>query len=258
MIQGIVGKVGGGKSLLSMSMMLQHFVEGGQNCSNIELNLDAVARYCWKRGRRFHDSQYRFVNMREDVLFHKQIMRGTRPGAVKVFIDEAHLFFPGSEYRALSKQFMELDAWLSQSRRGHVDVYFITQAWENLWGQLRRHAEFIYSCRDMRKINFPMVGQLAFLGLSWTRSCAQTDTSLETGRTKITKELTDCYSTLQCYDVGMSEWMEKTPIFEDNKASVNPIRRLFPMPKRKPPVVAAPDPEPEPASDPDLCESSSS
>lgn len=134
MIEGIVGKVGGGKTLLALTKMLSHFMAGGCVCSNIELDVDAVARYCGKWGKRFHARQYVFLDMRKDALFHRNLVRGVEGWHVHMYIDEAHLKFPTAEYRALSKQFLEIEAFVSQSRKVRVDIGIITPAWDNVWG----------------------------------------------------------------------------------------------------------------------------
>ena len=236
MIEGITGKVGSGKSLLALTEMLGHFVRGGGAGSNIELNLDAVAAFCWKRGHRFRDRQFRFIDLRRDCLFHRQIDRGSGALNVKVYIDEAHLFFPAAEYRELRKQFLEVESFVSQSRKVGVDLYLITQAWENIWGQLRRQAQFIIECRDMRVIKFPLVGQALgqFLGLSWTRKDAQTDEALDTGRTQIARDVTSCYSTKQVYDDLMAELVDIMPEFHPVAEPVGWLRRTFTRPPARP------------------------
>jgi hypothetical protein len=233
MIEGITGKVGSGKSLKAVVEMAAEFVAGGCCATNIELDRDAIARFCWKRGHRFRDDQYRFLDMRKDPCFHKNLPRGSSR-TIRVYIDEAHLFFPASEYRDLKKAFLEVEAFVSQSRKVKVDIWLITQAWENVWGQLRRQALFIYSCRDMRVVNFPVFGKIIgqMMGLTWARLDAATNAVLETGRTAIAKDICQLYATSQVYDDMMASLVGSMSLFEVERRPVGWFGRTF----RNPPA----------------------
>jgi hypothetical protein len=254
MIEGITGKVGGGKTLLALTKQLDHFMGGHCVATNIELDVDAVARYCWKRGKRFHERQYKFLDMRKDVLFHRQLFRGIESSHVHVYLDEAHLNFPAAEYRELRKQFLEIEAFVSQSRKMRVDMWLITQAWDNVWGQLRKQAQFIIECRDMRVISFPIFGKAlgSAMGLSWTRRCAATNQTLESGRTPIARDVVSCYSTMQVYDDMMAELLRVLPEFQPFTSRVGFMERVLhrgPILAVRDPVL--PPPLPDPVEDPD-------
>jgi hypothetical protein len=247
MITGITGKVGGGKTLLALTMMLDHFIKGGTCCTNIELDVDAVARYCWVRGRRFHARQYVFLDLRRNALFHRQVIRGIEGWHVLVFIDEAHLKFPAAEYRELRKQFLEIEAFVSQSRKVRIDLYFITQAWSNVWNQLTKQALFIIECRDMRSMKLPLFGFAlgGMLGLSWTKRDSATNVATESGRTKIARDVVQCYSTMQVYDDMMAELMEVLPECEPFVSRVGFFQRLL----HRGPVLAVRDASPAVTAD---------
>jgi len=231
MILGIVGKVGGGKSLLALTQMLDWFCQGGCVATNIELDLNAVARYCWSKGHRFDRSQYTLLDM-EDRRFQNQIMRGVKGSTVRVYIDEAHLFYSAEDFKQMDRAFDDVKRFVSQSRKVHVDIYLITQAWENLWGQFRRHAEFLYRCRDFRNVKFGIFGTLPswLMALKWSKCDEATGQVLETGSTPITKKITDCYSTAQVYDPMMRELVQRMKQFEPVKAKVGWLKRTFGKP----------------------------
>jgi len=235
MIEALTGKVGSGKTLKGTSDSLGHFIKGGCVCTNIEYDRDALARYCWKRGHRFKDSQYVELPMRKDPCFHRYMRQNVRGDlVVKVYIDEAHLFFSAGEYRDLKKEFGAVESFVSQSRRVGCDIYFITQAWENVWGQLRKQALFEVKCRDLRVIEFPMFGTAlgGLLGMSWTKVDCQSGAVLESGKTKLARDIFSCYNTMQAYDDAMAEIMATMPVFQRATEKVGLLRRIFGNPDR--------------------------
>jgi hypothetical protein len=239
MIYGITGKVGGGKTLYALSRMLDHFMKGGTCCTNIELDVDAIARYCWARGKRFNARQYVFLDMRRDPHFHRNIVLGIEGWHVLVFLDEAHLLFPAAEYRELRKLFLDIEAFVSQSRKVKVDIYLITQAWTNIWGQLTKQALFVIECRDMRVVQLPLFGKAlgGVIGLSWSMKDTATNVVLESGRTKIAKDVCSCYSTFQVYDDMMEHLMKTLPTCQPFEARVGFWQRFF----HRGPVLAVRD-----------------
>ncbi|BCU78892.1 hypothetical protein llg_36070 [Luteolibacter sp. LG18] len=172
----------------------------------------------------------------ENRRFHDQIKRGCKGHVFSVYIDEAHLFYSAEDFKNMDKEFNDVKAFVSQSRKVHVDLYLITQAWENLWGQMRRHAEFVYKCRDYRNVSFGIFGTLpawAGFALNWARCDAATDMVMSTGKTPITRYVTDCYSTSQVYDPMMKALLERMPQYEPVFSKVGFLERMF----RKPAII---------------------
>lgn len=235
MISALTGKVGSGKSLKFVSDSAEHFAKGGAVCANIHFDLDAVAKYCWKRGHRFRDKQFKFLPMAEDPCFHRHMMqaRGNDNLKVLVGIDEAHLFFPAAEYRNLRVEFLSVESFVSQSRRVNCDIVLITQAWDNIWTQLRKQALFEIRCRDFRVIQLPLFGDAlgSFMGLSWTRFDTAANTPLDKGKTKLSKEIFGLYSTMQPYNEEMAELMRTMPVFEGGVDKVGWLEKIFRRPK---------------------------
>jgi hypothetical protein len=236
-IEAITGKVGSGKTLKAVSDMAGHVFQGGCICTNVELDRDKLAHQCWRRGRRFHDSQYILLPMETDPCFHRYMRQAapTNRLNVQVYIDEAHLFFPASEYRDLKKSFLSVESFVSQSRRVRCDIFFITQAWDNVWGQLRKQALFVVDCRDFRVINLPMFGKSLgnAIGMKWSRKDAATGVVLETGGTALSKAVFDLYSTHQAYNEEMAEIMRTMAVFHEQHDRVPFFQRYF----SKPPVT---------------------
>lgn len=238
MIEAITGKVGSGKTLKAVTDMCNHVARGGCICTNVELDRDALARFCWGRRLRFRDSQYVELPMRSDPQFHLHMRQAqaTSKLNIQVYIDEAHLFFPAAEYQALRKQFLSVESFVSQSRRVRCDIWFITQAWDNVWGQLRKQALFEISCRDFRVLSLPLVGTAlgSSMGLKWTRKDAATGVALESGKTSLSPEILRCYSTHQPYNDEMAEIMRTMPVFEENTNRISYWQKLFHKPTREP------------------------
>jgi len=238
MIEALTGKVGSGKSLKFVTESFAHILKGGCVCTNIELDRDEIARQCWFKGHRFKDDQYIQLPMRTDPCFHNHMRQNVRGSNLKIMvgIDEAHLFFPASEYRDLKKAFLSVESFVSQSRRVGCDIVFITQAWDNVWGQLRKQALFEIKCRDIRVIQFPLIGDAlgGFLGLRWTRCDAATGTALETGKTPLSKQVFKLYSTLQPYNDEMEELMKSMPVFEQANGKVGFFERILKAPPKRP------------------------
>lgn len=231
MITGIVGKVGGGKSLLALAQMLEHMGHGGCVATNIDLDDDGCARYLWRRRRQLSRSQIVPLDLNKDIRFQKQIPRGTPLRNVRVFIDEAHLHYNADDHRELSAQFKDIKGFITQSRKARVDVCFITQAWDTLYMQFRKQALFLYKCRDFREINFPIFGKLPGMGLLWSKCCAATDQVLENGRTPLSKELFRCYSTTQVYDDTTAALFERMPQFVPRPNKISWLSSKFTKPK---------------------------
>lgn len=236
MIEAITGKVGSGKTLKAVSDMAAQFVRGGCVCTNLLLDRDAIAKYCWKRGTRFRDAQYIELPMDSDPVFHRYMRQAAPTGKlnIHVYIDEAHLFFPAAEYTRLRKEFLSVESFVSQSRRVRCDIWFITQAWDNVWGQLRKQALFEIACRDFRQVKLGIFGDAlgSVMGLKWTRLDCASGTALESGGTKLSSEIFTLYNTHQPYNEEMAEIMRTMEVFGEENQSVGFFRRLFGKPTR--------------------------
>ena len=197
-------------------MILQDFREGRRVETNIELNLDVIAAWLWrKEGLRLFADQYRYHNFEEQPDFHRHINRGERGNPVVVYIDEAQLYYNANDARELIKHVKDLISFLTQSRKFGVDIRFITQDESTVFGQFRKQALWKYHCRDLRGVSLGwLVGKCNFLGLRWKKiDLDGSGVVIETGKTKLNKKVFDMYETSQMYDQLAQDLMAAMPQF---------------------------------------------
>ncbi len=213
MISVVTGKIGSGKSLLVISKMLDHFEKGGLVLTNLALFPDAIRSEMKRRKTFFDDSQYRFLDLNEDVDFCCSLSRGTDELNVFVAIDEAHLFYNSAEHRTLDSKIKNLVSFLTQSRKFNIDIWFITQHPDTLYGQFKKQAQDLYYCVDLRRVVFPLFGSLASMGLQWIRKDFQSKTVQEKGKTPLSSHIFDCYDTKQTFDTHATDLKQSLPVF---------------------------------------------
>lgn len=236
MIEFIYGKIGGGKSLLATTMMREDFCNGLRVESNIAINTDYLARWMWrKRGLRFSSDQYRYHNFEEHPDFHNHIHRGSRERPVKVYVDEAQLYYNANDARELVKTMKELISFLTQSRRFGVDIVFITQDPTTVFGQFRKQALWGYECRDLRGVSLGwLVGNTSMLGLRWKKvDLGGSGQVLEKGKSKLDKHIFRLYDTTQFYDNFGQSLMDSMPVFtpqDTKKRKLSFLQRYFKKP----------------------------
>lgn len=205
MIYFVTGKIGGGKTLLMLTKILEHLAAGGCVHTNIALNERAVDEWMMrKRKRRLVDGQINWHDFEREPQFHRSIYWGVPELPVWVVVDEAQLYYNQAESAMLLKQYMDLISFLTQSRKACVDVWFVTQHDTTVWAQFRHQALFGYRCRDMRQVNLPFVGRLPGLGLSWVKYDVMSGEIMERGKTPLSKDLFGLYDTRQMYDSQMN------------------------------------------------------
>lgn len=218
MISVITGKIGGGKTLLALTQMLDHLAKGGCVISNVALHPDKVARHLLRtRGKKLLKDQLRHYDFEANPEFQGKIPWGIPSLPVLVVCDEAHLYYNAALAAKLTAQCMTLVSFLTQSRKASVDVVFITQDDKTLWTQFRNQALFGYRCRDMRSVNLPFVGKASFLGLNWVKFDVQSGEIMERGRTPLSPKLFGLYDTFQMYDSQMTELQKAAEIWDPAK-----------------------------------------
>lgn len=217
MIEFITGKIGGGKTLLATNFMIRDLELGRKVITNIELDLDEVTKFLWKKkGVRFHEKQYQYHNFEEHPDFHNHISRGLVVGEVVVYCDETQLYYNSDDARELVKTCKELRSFLTQSRRFNVDIRFITQEMSTVWMQLRKQALWYYDCRDLRGVSLSwLTGKTDMLGLRWKKiDLGGSGQTIEKGKTKLDKNIFNMYSTTQFYDSFGKYLMENMSVYE--------------------------------------------
>ena len=205
MLEMTIGKVGSGKSLLETVKALRKMARGGCVVTNIALNAEGVDAYLWRHfRRRLGKGQMRYHDFEEQPDFRRAIPRGSRDLTVSVVIDEAQLYYNAANDRQLKATLLDLVSYLTQSRKMGVDVCFVTQAPETIWGQFRYQCLFMNKCRDMRCLSVPLFGKI-FSGLKYTKVDIWSGQVLETHSTKLHPDLFACYDTAQMYDSKMRD-----------------------------------------------------
>lgn len=216
MISVISGKVGGGKTLLALTLILRDLAKGQGVATNIALNPDAVNKHLKKRFgfHHFSSRQITYLDLNDDIDFRDRTQKGTLSHPFNIYLDEAHIFFNSKDSEKLKKSFFPLLCYITQSRKLHQNIFFITQAPETLVNQFRLQAEEGYKCIDLRKKSFPIVGKIEQLGLAYQAYDWASGQRLRGGRTPINALLTDCFDTTQFYDTQTSELASGLEVFE--------------------------------------------
>ena len=197
MISILEGRIGGGKTLLSVCMILAHLAKGGTVITNVDLNLSGCAAYLLKhKGLKMDPAAITILDEEQVSNFHKYLLSGSRDLPVLVVIDEAHLWFNAKDSAVTAATKRALLTFLSQSRKLSVDLIFIVQAAENLESQFRRLAQEIWRMRDLTKIVVPV------LGLKWPwpdtlafRIDAASGMVMQRKLIRRTQDIFNCYNT---------------------------------------------------------------
>ena len=215
MISLITGKVGGGKTLLALGMILKDLSKGQGVLTNIALDFEACDKYLKRRlnYNRLQPSQITYLDLNESIDFRDKTKKGTLTHPYNIYIDEAHLFFNAKDATLLKNDFFPLLSYITQSRKLHQNIFFSTQAPETLVNQFRLQTEEGYRCVDMRKKDFPIVGKIDTLGLRWVAYDWSSGQTLRTGGTKIDSLLTNCFDTTQFYDTTTSLMAQELDTF---------------------------------------------
>jgi len=222
MIYMVTGKIGGGKTLLTLVKMLEHLGKGGCVVTNVALDEVEVDKWLHRKyGRRLVEDQIVRHDFEEKPNFHEEIPWGVPELPVMVICDEGQLYYNQAQSTKLIERLMKLLSFLTQSRKTCVDVWFVTQHDTTIWAQFRHQCLFGYKCRDMRAVTLPFIGQVGALGLMWVKYDIMSGEIMERGRTPLDKKLFLLYDTRQMYDTQMRE-LQKTakiwkPVSKDAK-----------------------------------------
>jgi zona occludens toxin (predicted ATPase) len=156
MIEIYEGRLGGGKTYSAVVRIVDHLRQGGVVSTNVELNWEAIVDYA-KRFYRVILQESQLIKLEDDQIgeFHKHTPSGTDKLAVLVVLDEAHLNFNSRDWSTTSKQTL---AFLTQSRKVHTDIIFISQSALNIDKQFMRLVQYIWRFRDLSKWKIPGLG----------------------------------------------------------------------------------------------------
>lgn len=156
MIEIFEGRLGGGKTLYAVERMVRYLGVGGRIYSNIELNVDAVREYLRRKFRwELQEGQYTLLQDEEISLFHRFTSGGEPGKPTLVVIDEAHIWLNARDWASASR---ELLTFLTQSRKTHTDIIFISQSAFNIDKQIMRLVQYIWRFRDLSQYVIPGLG----------------------------------------------------------------------------------------------------
>ncbi len=159
MVELYEGRLGGGKSYSACVRMVAHLRQGGLVATNVELVWPAIKTYCANQFNVvLEDDQYISLSEEQIGLFHHHTPSGTPDLPVLVVIDEAHLTFNARDYAKTDKSYRETLVFLTQSRKVHTDIIFISQSVLNMDKQFMRLVQFIWRFRDLAKWKIPGLG----------------------------------------------------------------------------------------------------
>jgi len=190
-IEIFTGKVGGGKTYSSVIRIIGHLANGGSLYSNVEINFENTKQYIAdKHNLLIEESQVNYLEADQIAQCHKHIKGGTLDTPVLLIIDEAHLWFNALDHKEANRDFL---TYLTQTRKVHIHVIFITQHAANINAQFRRQAQYTWKFSDMQK--------MVICGIRWPFKqirCCQMD---EDGKTIVDRytipkdpEIFRCYT----------------------------------------------------------------
>ncbi|HEY2713736.1 MAG TPA: zonular occludens toxin domain-containing protein [Chthoniobacterales bacterium] len=159
MVELLEGRLGAGKTYSAAVRIVAHLAQGGTVCTNVELVWPELRAYVAERyGVHVEDSQFLTLSEDQVRLFHRFTPSGTPEMPVLVVIDEAHLYFNSRDFAQTDKLYRETLTFLTQSRKVHTDVVFISQSVLNMDKQFMRLVQFIWRFRDLEKWTMPGLG----------------------------------------------------------------------------------------------------
>jgi len=159
MIEVYEGRLGGGKTYHAVQRMCKYFASGGVVCSNIALKMDNVRAYLRDRfDWEYKDGQFLYLEDEQINQFYRHTPGGSPDCPSLVVIDEAHIWLNARDWANVLREML---IFLSQSRKCHTDIIFISQSALNLDKQIMRLVQFIWRFRDLKKL------KISELGIGW-------------------------------------------------------------------------------------------
>jgi hypothetical protein len=206
MISLVTGKIGSGKTLYCVGMIIRHIAQGGTVYTNIRLNWVAVALIIVQRFRRIAErDQLRELDLAECEKWHDSIEWGSPGSPVLVVLDEIHLFFNARDWAKTSAIHRPMLSFLSQSRKTDTDVVFIAQVATTLEKQFRVQCEWEYYCRNIKDIHVPLFGTLPLNRMLLVQKDVETDKATRRQILRYDRGLWKCYDTRSFLDAQMRE-----------------------------------------------------
>lgn len=155
MVFGVCGKLGGGKSLFCVRVMLDALRRGDFVTSNIRLKDDYL------RSNFINASNYTFIDDFSNIdpwTLRGGSFRGSGGKQRSlIVIDEAGEWLDSYRDARHGGQLTDVASWLRQSDKLGQDVYFIVQFENLLHNRLRSIVHYWVVCQDFAKWNLPLI-----------------------------------------------------------------------------------------------------
>lgn len=156
MVYGVCGKLGGGKSLTSVFLIIQWLRTGNIVSTNIKINDDFIKKNNIPIGKYFYIEDFSSVNPWD---LPNGDLRGSGGNVrSKIVIDEAGEWCDSYADARHKGQLSDIASWLRQSDKLGQDVYFIVQFENLLHARLRSIVHRWIICQDVDKFKMPFLG----------------------------------------------------------------------------------------------------
>jgi len=146
-IELVTGTLGGGKTAFAVERVYEHLKRGGWVFTNVEVYPDKIAERLKSEGYVFDPA--RLVVLKGDCReYHKEVKRGTAESLVMLVIDEAGLEMNSRDWAKTSKEQL---AFNTMARKLDIWLVYISQDANDVDKQVRRKADTVWVCRNMKK-----------------------------------------------------------------------------------------------------------
>jgi len=204
MISLLTGKIGSGKTLHAVGLIVRHIARGGTVYTNVQLNWDRLALVVRKRYRKIAErDQLRSIDLVSCAEWHAILEWGDPSLPVLVVLDEIHLFFNARDWAKTAALHRDMLSFLSQSRKACVDVVFIAQVATTLEKQFRVQCEWEFYCRNVKDIAVPLFGTLPLNRMLLVQKDVETDKPMRRQLLRYDRELFPVYDTRSFLDATM-------------------------------------------------------
>lgn len=211
MIKIVEGKVGAGKSVYAVRETIEQCAKGGYTCTNIEMKRGPFISYL-RRNHQLYVRSSQLIELGECeniVDWWQDIPAGSLECPILVIIDETHLEFNARNWQHTRDVHSEMMDFLTQSRKVHVNIIFITQDQATIDKQMRTQAERVVSCRNMTDLEVPVLKAKLFNSIWYTeRSSSNKDLIYKKEKWRIDSEVFEVYNSFALLSSSMKEWLE--------------------------------------------------
>jgi len=226
MIQIVTGKLGAGKTLLTVMLLFDALCRGATVVTNIAVNWEELERMArLSRRKVLNPAQLIRLNPETDKNWHKSIPFGSPDMFIEVFLDEIHLFFNARDWQKTAMDSKSLLSFLTQSRKARVNVTFIAQEITTVEKQFRVLAEWELYVFSSDHIPLGFLGKCPFKFFIVSQRDAQNGVLLKKSVRSYDKRFFRLYGSFSFLDSEMQEIHSAAVFVEPFKLSRVPVLR---------------------------------